>query len=200
MYHHCKTGSNQTCPKSLAAESRLDLNAGTRQRNRHTYVQPSCSTRKPLPYPSSSTTTLHTCGVHMRLKAAPLRPKRPERPIRCRYVSKAGVRSSRSTGTSKFITSVTWQARRKSEYPEVQKKLLTNSVPPQTSQEIHPVGGDAEDICISEILVKTRTWLTSKPRESTSVEMSILVVPSRNSCTTRSRSMCSMSPVMDVHL
>mmetsp|Transcript_30461 Transcript_30461/g.75698 ORF Transcript_30461/g.75698 Transcript_30461/m.75698 type:complete len:236 (-) Transcript_30461:497-1204(-) len=41
---------------------------------------------------------------------------------------------------------------------------------------------------------------TSRPRDSTSVEMRILVRPSRNSLTTRSRSVCSMPPSMAVHL
>ena len=44
-----------------------------------------------------------------------------------------------------------------------------------------------------------RTWVTSNPRDSTSVDMRTLVVPSRNSCTTRSRASFIMLPSMLVH-
>ena len=40
------------------------------------------------------------------------------------------------------------------------------------------------------------TWVTSKPRDSTSVDMRTFVVPSRNSCTTRSRASFIMLPSM----
>jgi hypothetical protein len=43
-----------------------------------------------------------------------------------------------------------------------------------------------------------RACVTSKPRDSTSVEMRIFVVPSRNSLTTRSLADMSMSPWIDV--
>lgn len=43
-----------------------------------------------------------------RLKAAPFLPNLPLRPILWRYVSKAGVTESLSTGTMKLITRLTW--------------------------------------------------------------------------------------------
>eukprot|EP00976_Prorocentrum_cordatum_P078115 1182968-Prorocentrum_minimum.AAC.4 len=60
----------------------------------------------PVGYLEIMSLILLSPAPHTRLKAAPLRPKRPERPMRCRYVSKAGW-PSLVTGMSKFTTSVT---------------------------------------------------------------------------------------------
>lgn len=67
------------------------------------------------------------------------------------------------------------------------------SMEQKVPQDLHPFAHSA-------LICRNVTCVTSKPLERTSVAMRILVMPVRNSFTTRSRSWWSRSPLMLVHL
>lgn len=62
-----------------------------------------------------------------RLKAAPFLPNLPLRPILWRYVSKAGVTESLSTGTMKLITRLTWNREGTDELEAAAKLSLSHN-------------------------------------------------------------------------